>query len=120
MIFDSTITMGNAITAGTMAVGFVFAWARMESTQKVTQEKLDEVSDRHATEVAETKRQLGEIASKHEAEAIANVAHRERVAESLHQTALLNQATSLTLNSIVKDVNRIDRELEKLRERQTL
>ena len=110
--------MGNALTAGTMVLALVVAWVQMDASQKITQEKLKEVSDQHAEEVAETKVQLNKVAERHEVEANLNVVHRERVTESLHQTALLNQATSLTLAAIVKDVNRIDRELEKLRERQ--
>jgi hypothetical protein len=109
--------MGNMLTAGTMLIGFVFAWARIESSQKVTQEKLKEVSDQHAIEVKETKAQLIRVSERHEDEARQSIIHRQQVTESLHQTALLNQATSLTLNSIVKDMNRIDREIDKLRER---
>lgn len=117
MTFDPTITMGNMLTAGMMMVALIFAWARIESGQKVTQEKLREVSEAHAIEVHETSRKLVGVAEKHECEVKLNAEHRDRISESLHQTALLNQATSLTLNAIVKDVNRLDREVERLRER---
>jgi nitrogen-specific signal transduction histidine kinase len=117
MTFDPTITMGNTLTASLIFVGFVAAWVRVESSQKVTSDKLKDVSEQHALEVKETKAQLVKVSELHENEARLNIEHRQQVVESLHQTALLNQATSLTLTAIVKDVNRIDREVEKLRER---
>ena len=117
MTFDPTITMGNTLTAGTIVIALVVAWVRMDSSQNVIQEKLREVAGQHANEVLETRRELNTISQRYEQEVQLNALHRQQVSESLHQTALLNQATLLTLNSIVKDVNRIDREVEKLRER---
>lgn len=99
MAFDPTVNLGNLITLGGCALAAIVGWTRIEFMQKSTNEKIQIASSRL------------------EDEAKLSLMYRSEVTKSLHQTALLNQETALTLRAVVKDVDRLGRDVEKLQEK---